>query len=95
MTGQASPGRCGLTIVVPAYNEEASLAVVVADTVRAAEATLDAWEVVIVDDASTDGTLEVARTLAEEHAGVRFVPTASSTSRRSAPSCVPWRGTTS
>jgi glycosyltransferase involved in cell wall biosynthesis len=63
----------GLAVVVPAYNEEASLATVVEDVIRVAEAALDDYEVVVVDDASTDGTAEVARALCERRPHVRLV----------------------
>lgn len=48
-----------LTAIVPAYNESES----VAETVRSLrEQTLSPAEIIVVDDCSTDGTAEVART---------------------------------
>ena len=62
-----------VTIVVPAYNEEASLA----PTVRAVAAKLrelaKSYELLFVDDGSTDATADVARALAGEDAGVRLI----------------------
>jgi glycosyltransferase involved in cell wall biosynthesis len=61
----------GLTIVVPAYNEEGSLRVVIEDAARVARASLSQYEIIIVDDASTDGTFALATGLAERLPHVR------------------------
>ena len=45
-----------LSFVVPAHNEEASVAAVVAAIAAAATAAGAAHEIVVVDDASTDAT---------------------------------------
>ena len=62
-----------LSIVIPAFNEEGSIA----DTVRGVTATLDAeaieHEIVIVDDASTDGTAAAIARLAEADARLRYL----------------------
>jgi glycosyltransferase involved in cell wall biosynthesis len=57
LTGMAEKARSCLSVVVPCYNEEATLATVV-ERVLASPYTA---EVLVVDDGSTDGTLEVAR----------------------------------
>jgi glycosyltransferase involved in cell wall biosynthesis len=56
-----------LSVVIPAYNEEATLA----DVVRKVLEVPSLLEVVVVDDCSTDGTAEVARQLAAAHPQVR------------------------
>lgn len=49
-----------LSIVVPAYNEEINIRLGALDKVsRYMESRDDAWEVILVDDGSTDGTLEL------------------------------------
>jgi glycosyltransferase involved in cell wall biosynthesis len=54
----------GLTVVVPAWNEEKRLAVTVGEVVAAARRHLADFEVIVVDDGSTDGTPAVAARLA-------------------------------
>src|SRR5262245_17924048 len=57
-----------VSIIVPAHNEAQGLGGTL-DALRRAAATLDRpWEIVVVDDASTDGTAQIAR-----DAGARVV----------------------
>jgi glycosyltransferase involved in cell wall biosynthesis len=56
-----------LSIVVPAFNEEATLARVVEKLMHVPYL----FEIVIVDDCSTDRTLEIARQLAAKYSQVR------------------------
>ena len=58
-----------LSVVVPVYNEEATLA----EVVRRLVGIPCLLEIIIVDDCSTDGTGEVARQLATEYPQVRLV----------------------
>jgi hypothetical protein len=62
-----------LSVVMPAYNEEA----VIAATVRALAAELDrqgfAYEILVVNDKSRDGTAEVLRALEDEFPHLRHV----------------------
>ncbi len=62
-----------LTIIAPMYNEEEN----VARTVTMIEETMsgfgEAWELVLVNDGSTDGTLDAALALADEKSWLRVV----------------------
>jgi glycosyltransferase involved in cell wall biosynthesis len=64
-----TPADCQplLSIVVPAYNEEATLSEIVARLL----AVPNADEIVIVDDCSTDGTPAIADQLAAEHPTIK------------------------
>src|SRR5665648_1186452 len=70
----SAPGRPVLDLVIPVYNEEVGLE----RSVRTVRTYLDRCfpypaRVTIADNASTDGTLDIARTLAQELPGVRVV----------------------
>jgi glycosyltransferase involved in cell wall biosynthesis len=58
-----------LSFVVPAYNEELELPRALAAIRAAAEASAQPYEVIVVDDASTDATAQIARS-----AGAVVVP---------------------
>src|SRR4051794_30898827 len=47
-----------LSIVIPCFNERARLGATLADVTQSARARGDSFEVIVVDDASTDGTAE-------------------------------------
>src|SRR5690349_17304573 len=68
-----APGRPApeLTVVVPTFNERANVPLLVARLQR----TLDGvdWEVIFVDDNSSDGTAAAVRTLGEGDARVRCI----------------------
>jgi glycosyltransferase involved in cell wall biosynthesis len=55
-----------LSVVVPCFNEERSLATIV-ERVRAADSCGLALEIVIVDDGSSDRSVEVMKSLAAKH----------------------------
>ena len=62
-----------LSVVVPAYNEVESLPVLLAELCPVLEATGRTWEIVLVDDGSTDGTTEVVRAAAARDPRIRPV----------------------
>lgn len=65
--------RRRVSIFIPAYNEVRNLAAAIEDVVGVAEAVLDDYEVLLVDDGSTDGTRELADELAHEHPKLRVI----------------------
>jgi dolichol-phosphate mannosyltransferase len=54
-----------LSIVVPMYNEEENVASTVEEIHRALEGQVESYEIVLVNDGSTDNTLEAAQCLGE------------------------------
>lgn len=66
-------GVHSLSIIVMAYNERANLSRVFDEIVREAEQTGRSYEILIVDDGSTDGTGELADTLAQRHESARVI----------------------
>lgn len=67
-----SADRPLISFSIPAYNEEEMLAEVVGEILVAA-AQFDTYEILLVDDGSTDRTAEIADRLAAEHHAVRVV----------------------
>jgi len=61
--------RARVSVVVPVYNEQATLATVVRKLLRIPSL----FEIVIVDDCSTDQTAEIASQLAKDYPAVRHV----------------------
>lgn len=65
--------RPELSVVIPSYNEEENLPVLTREIVAAADPLGIAWELLFVDDGSTDDSPAVLRSLAERHPTVRVV----------------------
>lgn len=62
-----------LSIVVPLYNEEESIAHLVEAVRDAMRPWRDDWELVLVDDGSSDGTVRLAGELARQEPRVRII----------------------
>jgi len=62
-----------VSVVFPMYNEEAYVARAVSAAREVLEAHFPDWEIVIVDDASTDGTAVLADSLAAADSRVRVI----------------------
>jgi glycosyltransferase involved in cell wall biosynthesis len=65
-----------VSVVIPAYNEESQIARTL-EAVTTYLTTIEdqyRWEVIIVDDGSTDGTLAAAQSVADKIANVRVAP---------------------
>lgn len=61
----------GLSVIVPAYNEERSLPVLVERCVQSFEENCLKGEIIIVDDGSADGTGKIAEELSGKYNNVR------------------------
>ena len=62
-----------ISVVVPVYNERHALEDLLAGIEEACESTARSWEVLFVDDGSTDGSVELLERLASEHPNVGLV----------------------
>lgn len=62
-----------LSIFLPTYNEEENIAATVKNVVAAASKYAERWELIIVDDGSTDGTPKIARNLEESNKNIRVI----------------------
>lgn len=61
----------GLTIFFPFWNEEKNIEKVVKAAIPIAQQTAEKWEILMVDDGSTDKTLQIARKLEKENPQLR------------------------
>ena len=60
-----------LSVVMPAHNEAGSIATTLRETIRRLDAAGIEHEVVVIDDASVDGTAAVVASIAAEHPQIR------------------------
>ncbi|MBC7187180.1 MAG: glycosyltransferase family 2 protein [Calditrichaeota bacterium] len=67
------PRQCALSVVVPLYNEAESLQPLYAEIVAAVKKRVPSYEIIFVDDGSTDGSLEVLRRLAAQDRRVKVI----------------------
>lgn len=62
-----------LSIIIPAYNEEGNLANLVKDTLRDAKKISEDFEIIVVNDGSSDNTGVVADSLAKTYKEVKVI----------------------
>lgn len=62
-----------LSVFFPAYNEEENLANTINDAKQVLEKVASLWEIIIVNDGSTDATGEVAKKLADANKNIRVI----------------------
>ncbi len=62
-----------ISVVLPAYNEEENIGQAVASAIKAMESLGANYEVIVVDDGSSDRTSEVVRELMVQHPEVRLI----------------------
>lgn len=56
-----------ISLIIPTFNEEQSISTTVERAAHALETLGDAWEILVIDDGSTDGTAERIATLRSDH----------------------------
>ena len=66
-------GAVSLSVIMPGLNEEASVEKAVRRTIEALETRTDSFEVIVIDDGSTDRTGAIADALAAEDPRVRVL----------------------
>lgn len=66
----------GVSVIMPAYNEEKNLPAAVADAVAILARTVQSYEIIIVNDGSADRTGAVAEALARKNPHVRILTNA-------------------
>jgi dolichol-phosphate mannosyltransferase len=71
--GDAAPIRHSISIVIPALNEETVLETVVRDIEKQVAAFFYDYEIILIDDGSTDRTGEIMDNLAQELPKVRAI----------------------
>ena len=62
-----------LSVFFPCYNEKESICALTEKTVSVAGGICDDYEIILVDDGSSDGTAELADELAEKYPAVRVI----------------------
>ena len=62
-----------LSIFLPTYNEEGSIEKVVKNTAEAAARNAEKWELIVVDDGSTDSTNKIVAKITESNKNIRII----------------------
>ncbi|MDQ3929527.1 MAG: glycosyltransferase family 2 protein [Chloroflexota bacterium] len=74
LSHDASPGEIKLSVVVPVYNETGRMGKRLPELLDFLHAQDYSYEVVVVDDGSSDGTAELARQMMAREARARVLP---------------------
>ena len=67
---EMAKSKFSLSVVIPAYNEEANIGDVVRDTLQVLGSLVQQYEILVMDDASQDQTGNLIDRLAQEHPGI-------------------------
>jgi glycosyltransferase involved in cell wall biosynthesis len=70
-----------ISVVCPFYNEEKILETCVISMIRSLDSLADDWELIVVNDGSTDQSLEIARALEPQHPQLRVISYSSNRGR--------------
>lgn len=62
-----------LSVFFPFWNEEANIEDVVAKALAVVDSVANKWEIIIVDDGSSDNTLKIAKKLADQNKNISVV----------------------
>lgn len=62
-----------LSVFLPSYNEEGNIEKVVIGTVKAVSRNAEKWELIVVNDGSTDKTGEIAKALCDKDDRIRLI----------------------
>ena len=73
-----------VSLIIPVYNEEANLPVLFAEILGAMGVQSRPWQVLFVDDGSTDGSLAIMRNLADTDDHVRYLALAENSGQSAA-----------
>jgi glycosyltransferase involved in cell wall biosynthesis len=63
----------GISIILPAYNEEANLRAALNDALSYLKTLKDPWEIIVVDDGSSDDTGKIAADFAKHHRRIKII----------------------
>jgi hypothetical protein len=66
-------GRPQVSFVLPSYNEEANIATALDRTLSAAKRLCSEFEIVVIDDGSTDRTADLVRNAITQHRSIKLV----------------------
>lgn len=66
---------CLFTLVIPLHNEEDSISILIPEIMRATRNVSEPFEILLVDDASTDNTLAAAKKAAQPYPCIKVIST--------------------